>query len=278
MKGTDITKERKPVVSAGEYNALTKSQVKLLKGEAINIIVDWYPGSNGIEPGSTHEFTDGIKKFSYRFLDSRRGEWIAGVQSFPTNSVVVISDEDYKELSASVTDQNIGYYHLINFKNWKTSQDETAALKKALGESEYKLIAITDNYESLKNGYSVFLFVSTVMGILFFVAGGSVLYFKQYTELPEAKVTFRKLYKIGISDKEMKSIIGKELAAVFFLPLIFGSFLGVSLIYLMTYIVGGEAIIREFLMNASAVVAIYFLSQGIYYVITRNKYNQEIIK
>jgi len=270
--------DSKPVVSAKDYNSLTGSKVELLEGEALNIVIDWIPGNHGIEPGSTHELYAGADTYRFGFLDSRKGLWIAEMATFPSNSVVVINDADYEKISANSSDQNIGYYHLINFKNWKKSKDTVTALRAALGENELKVTYILDTYEGLRSGYSVFLFVSTVMGILFFVAGGSVLYFKQFTELSETKIIFKKLFKIGITEKEMRSIVGRELFVVFFLPLLFGTFLGVSLIYLMTYIVGGDAIIKEFVRNAFIVVGIYFASQGAFYLITRNKYIGEIVK
>lgn len=277
-KGSNSLGDCKPVISAEEYNALTGGSIRLAKGEAYNVIIDWRPGNHGIEPGSMHELEVGGKAYPLHFIASQRGEWVAGSKSFPTDAVIVISKEDYSKISATITNKNIGYYHLINFKNWKKSRIIVEELRKKLGTGGLNVISIIDTYEDLKKGYSVFLFVCTVMGILFFVAGGSVLYFKQYTELPDSKAAFHKLYKIGITNKEMKKIIGKELMVVFFLPLIFGTFLGVSLMYLMTYIVGGEAVINEFMRNAFIVVAIYFLSQGIFYAITKNKYNEEIVK
>ncbi len=278
VEGSAQLSDCKPVVSATEYNSLTGSDLLIQAGEAMNIVISWKPGNHGINPGSTYELYEGNHSYRFRFIDSRRGEWIAGSAAFPADAVVVISDGDYRMIMSSVTEQNIGYYHMIDFQNWKNSKGAVEALKEKLSGSRLKIISVIDTYESLKSGYSVFLFVSTVMGILFFVAGGSVLYFKQFTELAETKATFRKLYKIGITDIEMKNTIGKELSVVFFLPLIFGSFLGVSLIYLMTYIVGGDAIIREFLTNACVVVAVYFLSQGIFFWITRRKYVIEIVK
>lgn len=276
IKGAINLKCCKPVISVDEYNMLTKNKLVLKKGEAFNVIIDWQPGVHGINPGSIHELYVGEDSYPLRFIASERQNWIAGVKSFPTDSIAVINRYDYKKLLSSITEQNIGYYHLIQFKNWKKSKPVVIELKKTLGNSELMVGSMIDTYDDLRKGYSVFLFVCTVMGILFFVSGGSVLYFKQYTELPDTKVAFYKLYKVGINDLEMKKIIGKELFIVFFLPLLFGTFLGVSLIYLMTYIVGGEAIMKEFLTNASIVVAIYFLSQGIFYIITRNRYMKEI--
>lgn len=278
LKDSNQLTHSKPVISSTEYSRLTGTKITVKSKEALNIIIDWVPGNHGIIPGKELKLYDGEKAYQYQVQDSYRGNWIAAMETFPSNSVVVISDEDYYVLQAKITNQNIGYYHLIHFKDWKKSGEVNQKLREALGESELKLFCILDNYKALRSGYSVFLFVSTVMGIMFFVAGGSVLYFKQFTELPEAKESFYKLYKIGITDKEMKRVIGKELFIVFFLPLVFGTFFGTSLIYLMTYIVGGDSIIKEFIRNAFIVVGIYFASQGIFYMITRNKYIGEIVK
>lgn len=271
-------KDSKPVISVTEYNAFTGSNIALNEGEAENIIIDWMPGKHGIESGSTLQLYVGEDTYPFNVKASRSGNWVASMESFPANSAIVISDKDYEKLLSKMTEQNIGYYHLIKFRNWKESKPIVTALRTELGDSELPVFSILESYEGLKSNYSVFLFVTTVLGVMFFVAGGSVLYFKQFTELPEAKVTFKKLFKIGIAEQEMKSIIGKELFVVFFLPLLFGTFMGVSLIYLMTYIVGGDAIINEFLQNAFIVVAIYFASQGVFYFITKKKYVGEIVK
>ena len=277
-EGSDLLSDCKPVISAEEYNTLTGSDLSPVEGEAYIIGIDGLNGEHGIKPGSIHMYYNGENAYRFQIKDSSKGEWITGDSSFPTDSIIIINKADYDKISTSISGQNIGYYHLINFQNWKNSKEVVTALKIALGDSQLPVISTVETYEYIKRGYSVFLFISAVMGVMFFIAGGSVLYFKQFTELAESKDTFYKLYKIGISDKEMKSVIGKELLVVFFLPLIFGSFLGIMMIYLMTYINGGGTIVREFLTNTLVVIAIYFISQGIFYLITRNKYIKEIVK
>jgi putative ABC transport system permease protein len=133
------------------------------------------------------------------------------------------------------------------------------------------------SYEDLKRSYSLFIFVTTFMGILFFIAAGSMLYFKQYTEMSTSQAKFLKLYKLGITTMEVKSIISKELKITFFTPLIFGSLLGYSFIYFMTCWVGGEGVLRDFMINATIVVAAYFVFQWFFYLVTKRKYTLEIL-
>ena len=116
------------------------------------------------------------------------------------------------------------------------------------------------------------------MGLLFFIAGGSVLFFKQYTELNNDKVRFFKLYKVGISEKEAAEVIAKELKVTFFTPPIMGSSLGYCFIYLLTFLFGGGEIVKEFMVNVTFVVIVYFLFQVVFYNITKRKYTDEILK
>lgn len=52
--------------------------------------------------------------------------------------------------------------------------------------------------------------------------------------------------------------------------------MGVSLIYLMTFIVGGGDIIKQFIQTASVVIALYFLLQSMFFFITKKKYMVEL--
>jgi putative ABC transport system permease protein len=119
IEGSNDLKTSKPVVSISEYNSLTGSNLTLAKDEAYNIVIDWIPGNHGIDHGKSYSFYMNNGKYTYKFLDSMSGKWIASTNSFPADSVVVISDEDYAEVSSAAKETNIGYYHLIRFKSWK---------------------------------------------------------------------------------------------------------------------------------------------------------------
>ena len=83
-------------------------------------------------------------------------------------------------------------------------------------------------------------------------------------QLSATKVEFQKLSKIGITSQEVKSIIGKELQVIFFIPLVFGSFAGVSIICLVTNMVGGGEVLQEFLENTSKIIAFYFFARDVF--------------
>ncbi len=285
----DITKSV-PIVSQDIYNSVTKRKIRLDKGEALNIITTWGIGYHGVKPSSNINLSDGSKSFNFTVKDSVRAKWIAFGETYDNKSGVVISNEDYNYIKNNITKKNIGIYHGVSFKNWKETETTVDSFTSELNKNNEKLegdekklsplLKVTStvkSYNDIKQRYSFYVFVSTVMGILFFIAGGSVLFFKQYTELSNDKARFMKLYKVGITEKEVTNIIEKELRVTFFMPLVIGSLLGYCFIYLFTIIFGGKDIINSFMLNATFVIIIYFLFQYSFYYITKRKYVNEVI-
>ncbi|WP_019636866.1 ABC transporter permease [Paenibacillus fonticola] len=275
----------KPIVSQNMYNALTGENVQVGAGEALNIITAWEPGSHGIEQGADIQFTDGKQTFNFKISSSYHGDWITSAGSYPTSSGIVISNEDYADMQAKVNPAAVGTHYGIDFESWKGTEAVVLKLKDTLKAMDkdgsgqlFQVVSKVDAFKELKKNYSLFVFVTMLIGVLFFVAGGMVLYFKQYTEMDNASVFFRKLYKIGISDKEIRSAVTAELLITFFVPLLLGSVLGYCFIYLMTHVMSGSDIIGEFMLNATIVVAIYFAFQLSFCLMTKRKYSQEVVR
>ena len=285
----DIIKS-KPIVSESIYNNITGSNLHLNKGEAFNVVTAWVPGNHGLNPNDKISFTDGLKEFNFTIKNSAHIKWVADSEAYASNSGIVISNEDYSYLKNIVTSKNLGVFKSVKYSNWKKSEISINALvdklnksNKSLKDGDKKISSLfivsstLGRYKTLKQGYSFFIFVTTIMGILFFIAGGSVLFFKKYTEINDDRERIFKLYKIGINEKEAIGVIAKELRLIFFTPLIMGSILGYSFMYLLTFMVGGGDIIKEFMIKATYVIIVYFLFQAAFYYITKRKYKDMIL-
>lgn len=263
-----------PVISASIYNQYMEDQVIVSKGECINLLLTWIPGNGGVNVGDTMTFTNREQNYEFTAIFSNRGDFVA--KSYPIEQMIVLNDLDYEQIAKKTPDDSFGNYYLTDFNDWKDVKDETLTFYEQIKDEVRGIKCVAYSYEECIRMYSTFLLLCGMLGILFFIAAGSVIYFKQYTELPQTKKTFYKLYKIGITKKEVGHIVGTELKVVFFTPMFFGSFLGLSLIYLMTHIVGGSDSIRPFMKNASFIVAIYFLCQMLFYFMTKRKYVHEL--
>ncbi len=261
-----------PIVSVESYNQLTGEKVELTKGQCINIVVNWLPGAAGYEEGTDTVLYGTKETYNYQIMKASHGPYFVNL-SYPCNVMLILNTEDYAKLSKQEGSTNWGKYHMIGYEDWKKTGNIVKSIQAELSDVKgYQVLSTYDTYIELKKSYSAFLFITTVLGILFFVSGGSVLYFRQFTELAQTKENFNKLYKIGITKTEMKRMITKELAVIFFVPLIFGVFGGVSIIKMLTHMFGGSDVLREFLLNTCKVVIVYTIFQGVFYYISRNQY------
>lgn len=266
------------IFPVSKYNELTGNALEVQPGDAINIHADWIPGTRGVEPETIQTLYAGALSYDFHITSSGRNKWIVELKTFPNPTVFILNDQEYDEIVNEIAQNGLkevqtGTFHFFDFKNWKTEEKVIEMFDEATADSVLQAQSVLDVYKDLKKGYSVFLFVSSVLGILFFFAGGGVLYFKQFSELPAAKRTFYKLYKIGMTQKEMKRMVASELRVIFFLPLVFGTFLGMGLIYIMTFFVGGDYVIDEFIRNTIFVVIVYFISQNIFYFLSKKRYD-----
>src|SRR5699024_12042508 len=68
--------------------------------------------------------------------------------------------------------------------------------------------------------YVTILFVGLFIGVVFFVSAGSLLYFRFYSELDDDKEKFKAIAKKGLTEKELKKVINRQTAILFFAPIV----------------------------------------------------------
>ena len=77
-------------------------------------------------------------------------------------------------------------------------------------------------YELRDSFYSMFggiLFLGIFLGLLFLMGAAMIIYYKQISEGYEDKARFEIMQKVGMTHKEVKSSIHRQILMVFFLPL-----------------------------------------------------------
>lgn len=287
--GTDIS-SNKPIISQSEYNLNSDKKVEVNEGDAINIITGWLPDNGGVEVGDIIYFKYGNESIDFNIKDTLRTQWICSDRILPTRSVVVLNDKDYNKIKNSADKSAVGYCYQWKLSKWKNQDEFVAEVKENLvneptdGGQEYLsfsdmflYMSKPDLYNEMKQGYKFFVFICTIMGILFFISSASVLFFNQYVELEESKKRFNKLYKIGVLKKEVKKIVSKELLVTFFTPVFIGSILATVLMNFTAKVMGGEDMISEFMSSSMKVMAIYIIFQIIFYIFTRRSYIKKIL-
>ena len=261
-----------PVVKASDYNQKYGTDFAPENGCVQIITISWVPGNNGYAVGKNIEFFSGEKSFTFTVDAFVKGDFEC-VNVFNACIVCVISDEDY----TSMSDEFIhGRLHKIDIgNNWKDSEDTFNELKAAIGE-DGAVNARISQYKTLIHGYSMFLFTSCSMCLMFFVSTGFVLYFKQYNDIEDDKKQYVQLFKMGISDKMIQSSIKKKMAVVYFTPL-FGSVMGLAIMYYLSSLFGGGNIVTGFMSKGIIGLILYAGSQILFYIILKTKYIRDVV-
>lgn len=93
---------------------------------------------------------------------------------------------------------------------------------KAISEKQPGYVAYYNNLEGRANIVSMnggLLFIGIIFSLIFLMCLLLIMYYKQISEGYEDKDSFSIMQKVGMSDKEIKSTIHRQILLVFFVPL-----------------------------------------------------------
>jgi putative ABC transport system permease protein len=150
------------------------------------------------------------------------------ILKFIRKTTIVLNDKMYQKYLQS-TDKNgmVSYMGLMfdqpmQSKNTVDALDKIVPASTDMGELKFKNLNYYDLNYLLYAQYGAYLFIGTFLGILFLLASGSIMYYKQIIEAQEEVGRYEILKKTGMKKSEIKMSISKQLAVVFGMPLLIG--------------------------------------------------------
>lgn len=148
-------------------------------------------------------------------------DWHGKNDSGPPTFVVVVANDMYTQLahSAAPADQWQVYSYVL--PNWRESASIVAALRQRLPAGQQSLLTDTVTaIDGFKQVLSVMLFGSFFVSCLFFLAAGSAIYFKLFTQQEEDRRQFHALERIGMRRREAARLLSYEFVLLFFIPVV----------------------------------------------------------
>ncbi|MDW0112577.1 ABC transporter permease [Sporosarcina saromensis] len=267
------------IVRIADINKLAKSSgnqaLELSKGEALFL------------PPTTSTFAQLNKQTVETVLqESGVAERIDGAypyQLFPAHALgtnaIVVSNEDFEAIARFV-DQPAFVYHAYDIQDWQETKNIGLSINHALGESmitgsTYAPRFYFDNpglnYSVMRTTFTLLLLIGLLLAGVFLLAAGSFIYFRLYTSLDSDRKQFDVLRRMGITDKEFKKIVNRQLIPQFFIPwsvaLIHSSFAFLSLQVIWDAL-AEISIVRELIM----VLVGFTLLQIVYFYLIRWRY------
>ncbi|MED4018273.1 ABC transporter permease [Sutcliffiella cohnii] len=275
-------------MSLEEFNTLTSSQGKLQDGEYfyyINSVPEYAYSNSDYDQGLT--FQIGNNQLTYHLKDTKVERQINYLSY--VNDIIVVNESDYHFLKNNL-DTYSANLQLINMNNWKNSIDAAKELEDTLRINNASIPPIEDfrtiytleedllqlsakvfDYNREKHTNGIMFFVTIFLSVIFFFGTFILLYLHLFSDIEKEKVKYKKLYKIGITVKEVKKVISQELSFLFFLPTILGATIAYLYIMILATDIGGIMENPSLLVNFFIIASIYHAIQFSYFFYARRK-------
>lgn len=178
----------------------------------------------------------------------------------------IVGDDIYEQLGEPENTLQVIGWQVI-----EGEKDDIIAAGHELSEELTTLMPIDAAVYDITKMYSPIMFVGLFIGIVFFVSAGSFLYFRLYTDLDDDKEKFLAISKIGLSVKEMKKIISKQIMLLFFAPIVVATIHGAVALTALSNMFGYNLV-----KQSALVLGTFFIIQVIYFLIVRHFYTKQV--
>lgn len=184
-------------------------------------------------------------------------------------STIVVSDKVFNNMSSKNKVINVDGYIV---KNPEKSKELTKKLSVEVPKDIY-VDSYYDSYQGFYKGGAILIFIGMFLGILFFLATGSIISFKQLMEASDDERRYLTLRKIGMNRQEIKKSIAKQLSVTFGMPLI------VAICHSTAALIVFQRLMNEGIMNYCIIIMLgYILMYFLYYIVTVNSYTNIVCK
>lgn len=176
----------------------------------------------------------------------------------------VVSDDRYFELEGTSNNTYFAY----DVPDQRKSKLAGKQILEQIDSYEYSYFssqAYTIN--QVREGFSLLLFVGIFVSIVFFVATGSFLYFRLYTDLADDKRHYQAIAKIGLAMHELRKIATTQVALLFYAPF------AVAVIHSAVAMYALHSLFdKTVLTSALLVIGGFFAAQTLFFLLIRSRY------
>lgn len=226
-----------------------------------------------------------------KWLDKLPYEQAISVVGAGKNATFVVTDEDYEKIYQENVEINGEYASDLMMEynlDVSGSREEKIALGQQVLEIADSLVkngTVSENpwvnssirelgYSSFYTMFGGLFFLGIFLGALFLMGAAMIIYYKQISEGYEDKERFEIMQKVGMSHKEVKASIRRQILMVFFLPLLMAG-LHIAMAFPMV-----KRLLLLFGMNNSnlfagctvVTIGVFAVVYGIIYALTAKSY------
>lgn len=224
---SDITIENLTVIPAVEYERIHGTDAGLSKGE----ILAYRNGENAGKELKIHDSLYMVKEWLKEWPLQAKEEDLFG------NIAIVVTDEDYEAIFNAQREIYGEYASFLSLQigvDVKGSKEDEITYGRKIIDGFHEFIESgqtsedvwmmseirQENYQTFYSMNGGLLFLGIFLGGLFLMGAAMIIYYKQMSEGYEDRERFEIMQKVGMSRKEVKSSIRRQILMVFFAPLL----------------------------------------------------------
>ncbi|MDA7025150.1 ABC transporter permease [Bacillus sp. CLL-7-23] len=264
LKYFHVKGQEQLIVQQSDFNRFAaligEKTIQLSKGKAVAVGYKGFPYSKE-------------QKLLHQPIDLQSGKQIQADQVIKSKALAeeqyyLVTDTDYKQLKEQKSNEH--------FYAWQVQKEKEKTLIH-VGEELLKKIPSTkfsgvdqQVFQGNKD-YGPVFFVGLFIGIVFFVSAGSFLYFRLYADVDDDKQKFTAISKMGLTEKELKKVLNRQIAMLFFAPIIVALIHGAVALTALSH-----AFEYNLFKESATVLSVFALIQLIYFFIVRFYYIKQI--
>ncbi|PEE27096.1 ABC transporter permease [Bacillus toyonensis] len=201
-------------------------------------------------------------------------------------TIIIVPDAVYNQMIADP--ENYHFETTINgfiVKDWEKTKkvaenllaafqkDSTGKIEDIVDNEKYTFSTLILTWIVMKQGFGLASIMSVLIGIVFFTFAASFLYFRLYTDLERNQQQYKMIAKVGLSKPELKKIVTRQLALLFFLPIV------IAITHSAVAFMALQKLANFSVLGSSVIVLVCFLVlQIIYFYFVRSQYLKKMYK
>ncbi|MFS0562985.1 ABC transporter permease [Terribacillus sp. 179-K 1B1 HS] len=181
----------------------------------------------------------------------------------------VVNDSTYNQLGTPVRTDMTAVWNV----NDGNENQVIEAGKKLEEQIEHKVFSVDYTLYEINKAYGPILFIGLFIGIVFFVSAGSFLYFRLFMDIDGEKRKFRSIAKIGLTQSELKKVVNRQIAILFFSPIVVALLHGAVALTALSHLFDYNLTVESALVLGS-----FALIQLLYFLVVRVFYVKNVIR
>ncbi|QKS72685.1 ABC transporter permease [Paenalkalicoccus suaedae] len=186
---------------------------------------------------------------------------------------MVVNEETFEQVRGSLQEEAAVESEELVYDTFQVTDEERSDVASAIFlsnvEDDAFLTDFYSDYESARQTFGLLIFIAGILGFVFILSTGSILYFKQMTEAEQERSYYVTMRQLGFQVSDMMKGIRRKQYVVFLLPL------GIGILHAAFALKVGSVLMAASMLTPILIsMAVYILIYLIFMMITIQYYKK----